>query len=365
MTGLKDLNIFADFHHGDLYHSLHLLFEKRFGCNLYRPIGLEWFYEGYWKIGDPYPNPIDTAQQYLEYFPDDVKNPSNKEHFANRECKNMGEYYSCWQPSQEVNHKAITLTQFKKMEIDIVISSIPAHDVAFAQLIKKYKPNAKHIAQLGNYWGTSPVKNVMYSLHPSTVCFNTDQHVVYYTQEFDLELFKYITPSNVKKITNFVNIMPRPELYKQYKNILNEFEFKSYGISCPEGYVRSLKTIARYMQESMFGWNIKPNILPPGGGHIFNNWLAVGRPMITQLKGELGPYPSMDKVNLSACPLVHGENCIDLNEGTLQENVALIRKLSELSEHKRMCDNVYSTFKRCINFAVDAENVKVFLEGLK
>ena len=43
--------ILADFHHGDLFESHRLVFVDRFGWELCRPIGLEWFQEGYWGFG--------------------------------------------------------------------------------------------------------------------------------------------------------------------------------------------------------------------------------------------------------------------------------------------------------------------------
>ena len=42
------IRILADFHHHALWESLRLVFEERFGWELYRPIGMDWFIEGYW-----------------------------------------------------------------------------------------------------------------------------------------------------------------------------------------------------------------------------------------------------------------------------------------------------------------------------
>ena len=55
------MNVFCDFHHTELYHSIKLLFEDRLGFNLYRPIGMEWQEQGYWKVFD---HPA-TAAQFL------------------------------------------------------------------------------------------------------------------------------------------------------------------------------------------------------------------------------------------------------------------------------------------------------------
>jgi hypothetical protein len=54
-------NVFTDFHHASLLQSFILLFEKRLGGNVFRPIGMEWAEKGFWKI---YDHPA-TREQYL------------------------------------------------------------------------------------------------------------------------------------------------------------------------------------------------------------------------------------------------------------------------------------------------------------
>jgi hypothetical protein len=63
--------IFCDYHHSGLLRSLIMLFEDRFGFDIYRPVSLDWYNEGFWRI---WPS-VDTANQYLsldqEYRPVD------------------------------------------------------------------------------------------------------------------------------------------------------------------------------------------------------------------------------------------------------------------------------------------------------
>ena len=40
--------VFADYHHSGLYRSFELLFEKRLGGTLFKPIGWDWWNQGYW-----------------------------------------------------------------------------------------------------------------------------------------------------------------------------------------------------------------------------------------------------------------------------------------------------------------------------
>ena len=105
--------IFTDLHHGDLFYSLHRLFVERLGWELYRPIGLDWFNAGYWKIAEPYGNAQDTINQYLEI-----------NHAGYHQYKNLnGEHYveddiyHVYDPGHDYYQKAITLEKFKSMKL--------------------------------------------------------------------------------------------------------------------------------------------------------------------------------------------------------------------------------------------------------
>ncbi len=222
------MKVFCDMHHGALFYSLHLLFEKRLGWELYYPIGEDWFTQGYWKIAEPYANDAGTIRQFLS--PEAIGFDQYKSINGDNYYKD-GVYY-CYDPVQDYQRKAITLERFKEMDIDIVISSYQPHDESFARLIREYKPKAKHIAQMGNAYQTTEVRNVMCSTMPYAV--PADKNVVFYHQEFDLNVFCYKPPERVTKITSFVNILPRKEIYELYKTRLTEFDFKAYGESCPD-----------------------------------------------------------------------------------------------------------------------------------
>src|SRR5689334_1196720 len=119
------MKLFVDLHHAGLYASLHYLFENRFGWELYRPIGLDWFTEGYWKIAEPYGNAPDTIGQFLGL--QQVNLPLQVQINKNPELKEEG-LYEIYDTFHDFNHKAITLKKFKEMEFDIVISSFQPHD---------------------------------------------------------------------------------------------------------------------------------------------------------------------------------------------------------------------------------------------
>lgn len=342
------MNVFCDYHHGGLYKSLKLLFEDRLGWNLYRPIGMDWFYTGFWNIADPYPNPIDTASQYLEInnYGFDQYKYLNGTHYIKD-----GVYY-VWDAAEEIHHKGITFDMFKEMQIDIVISSIQAHDTTYAKLIKDFKPQAKHIAQVGNAYQTAEVKNVMCSTAPYPI--PEGKNVVFYHQEFPLNIFKYEKPMGGRNITNFVNLHPREDLYEQYKNALSDYKFKSFGSGCPDGTITGSHDMAAKMAESTFGWHIKPG--GDGFGHVIHNWYACGRPVITN---------GSDYYDKLAGLLLEDEvTCIDLEQGTFEQNIEKIKKWSEPNNHIKLCQNAFNRFKQIVDFDNEEKEIRNFLDRL-
>lgn len=342
------MNIFSDLHHGDLFYSLQLLFEKRLGYNLYRPIGMDWFNHGYWDIGNPYPNPADTAKQYLgidDRTWDPYKNLNADYHIEDG-------IYMVYDPVHNTHQKAITFQKFKDMQIDAVISSYPfGHDETYARLIKDHKPNAKQITQMGNIYQHTEVSNVLCSTLP----YPTDKHVVFYHQEFDLENYYpsiSITPKKI--IRSFVNLLPRSELFNGYSQYLSEFIFESYGAGNANGTISSDKEIANLMRDSMFGWHIKPG--GDGFGHVIHNWYACGKPVITNGSDY------QDK--LAGQLLTHGITCIDLEQGNFEENVQRIKWFSQPDNYMYLALNAKTRFMQVVNYEEEAEKVKEFLSNL-
>ncbi len=342
------MNVLADCHHGGLFYSLQLLFQKRLGWDLYRPIGMDWFTSGYWKIAEPYGNNEDTVKQFLDinnlpWSPDGNLNGGNYE--------KDGIYY-IYDPRFKQHQKAITFEKFKEMDFDFVISSIPAHDICYEEMVKIYKPKAKHIAQMGNIYQTTTVKNVMCSTNPYPV--PSDKNVVFYHQEFDVNVFKYTEPTEFTKINSFVNCLPNSGMYELYKSNLSEFEFKSYGIGCPDGIISGESIIADLMSKSVFGYHIKPG--GDGFGHILHNWYACGRPVIT----NISDYADKLAGNL----LIDGKTCINLESCNFNENINRIRYWSLPEHHKEMCENAYNRFKEVCNFDEEFEKIKIFLSNV-
>lgn len=343
------MKVFADYHHGGLYASLIYLLEDRLGHTLYRPIGMEWFEKGYWKIAEPYGNDPATAQQYLDVnsVPSDGTPPLNQNPVKAEGFRYVNE------SSNNVWHKAITLDQFLDIQPDIIIASIPAHIESFKKLIADYNLKSKLVYHIGNIsWHTQipwdKVDNVMASVKEFPVPEN--KNVVFYRQEFNLDTFASNTSQRSGLITSFVNLLPEKEKFEKLHQAMPNYKFEAYGIGCPQGIVNKVSDLARIMRRSEFGYHNKPH--GDGFGHVIHNWFAVGKPVIVNLKDY--------KDKLAGDLLEDGATCFDLDRG-IEEVAKMIYYMSDL-EYFDMCNAVKDRFAQKVNFESDGEKVKSFLE---
>lgn len=351
------MNVLADFHHHDLYYSLQLLFEKRLGWNLYRPIGVEWHDQGYWT----YAHQADTVKQFLGL--DQTFIPSDGTPALNQIDREENGIYYIRDTVHDSIEKAITLEKFSSMQFDIVIASVPDHFTAFDKLVKERNPNAKLICHFGNIlWNIAdyPYKNIMASIAPQPVPDN--YNVVFYHQEFDLNVYSYQPPKEgekYKSVRSFVNCLPNIftedyKVYNQLKELLPDFEFKSYGGSCDNGSLGVDRQIAREMQTAGFGFHCKTN--GDGYGHVIHNWFAVGKPVITRGSDYVG--------KLAGDLLEDGKTCFDIERHSLEEIADTIKNMSNY-RYKQMCENVRTRFELMVDFDDEFEEIKEFLDKLQ
>ena len=348
------MRIFSDLHHSGLYAAQHYLLENRLGHELYRPIGEEWFTQGYWKIAEPYNNNAGTITQFLgirqDFVPKDGTPPLNNV----KEIQD--DVYYIWDGTHGYHQKAISLNKFLSMDFDIIIASIPAHIDAYSRLIKDHNLKAKLIYHIGNIGWHEHVpfdkaKNIMASVKRFNV--PDSNNVVFYRQEFDLNVFK---PSSLTTqwVTSFVNCLPNPDLWNRLKELMvPDYEFKAFGIDCPDGIWGKIQEIASYMATSKYGFHNKPG--GDGFGHTVHNWMAVGRPVLVNLEDY--------KDKLAGELLVDGETCIDISSMQPHEIAHRLHEISDL-QYQDIRNNVINKFKQTVNFEQDAENVKQFLSKL-
>lgn len=354
------MNIFADFHHSGLAYSLHLLFEKRLNFKLYFPIGLDWFEKGYWNIARPYNDSPETVKQYLCL--DERYEPKDNTPSLNVITNALPTHYEIADISHTYIRRSITFEQFLSMDIDLIIASIPDHYVAYSQLRDIYKPKARVICQMGNMFDNIDdlcregyVKNLM----ASTIRFDLPSFVnsVFYHQEINTSVFNYEEPivNATPQITSFVNVLPKPELFTQYKNALPSARFLAYGASCPDGCIETIQDISRIMGQSTLAYHVKPG--GDGFGHIMYDWAFKGRPIIT----DFNDY--QDK--LASELLEANVTAINITGNNFEKNVSKIREL--LLDHERvlrMGRALHERVTSIVDYQQEAHFIQKFIERL-
>lgn len=341
------MNVFVDLHHGDLFYSLHRLFVERLGFNLYRPIGLDWFNQGFWKIAEPYGNARDTINQYLDinergYIP--YKN-LNGQHYIEDQI------YHVYDPGHAYYQKAITLDRFKSMKFDIIIPSISSHEPSYTQLRNRFQPQAKVIAHLGNAGQRTNIPNVIYSIPYSVPA---SQNAVFVHQELDPNIYFYEEPNlETRNIYSLVNCLPFPHLYNQYRQLMPDFNWKAYGAGSPEGPVDGSRGVAKKIREANIGWQLKPL---GGAGHTAMGWLYSGRPVVTNMSENR-------KSGGEALSLFEpGVTCLDIEAHSPQENCRLIRDIWE--NQLEWGQRARRRFTDIINYNREEQEVRKFLGRL-
>lgn len=347
--------VLVDLHHADLFYSLQLLFEKRLGAEVFRPIGMEWYTEGYWHV---YPH-INVARQYLgmdnSIIHKDVHGqPLDKSAWVNASYTTSGDgIYYVMDVTKDKLNRGITLEAFKETEFDIIISSIPAHIRPFNELIRLYQPRAKHIFQIGNSWTFDPdVRNIMSSASP----FPTTKHAIFYHQEFELDTFHYEPPQGVATVSSFIHYMQEMDIRNRFAAMLPDWTFRSYGAGMPEGNICKTAEIADRMRESDFIWHVKPG--GDGFGYNIHEAYAVGRPVITRMHHYRG--------KLAEQLLTDQETCIDLDRYTEQEVASQLEYYNtNPEEHLALCQRAYDRFGKVVDYDQEFEELKTFMEDLR
>lgn len=346
--------VLADFHHSSLLNSLIMLFEGRLGGQLYRPIGIEWYEAGFWKI---YDHPA-TVQQYLGVgaaTPDGTPNLNDVNTVSNG-------VYHCKDIDSGTTNKAITLQRFLSMPFDIVIASIPEHIEPFKRLCELHPNHPKLIYQIGNAWDASEgkVANVM----ASAVVPNVPEGVnfIEYHQEFDLNVFSKAIGDPTNSIASFVNVFSGQEhlaadweLFQKVEKAMPEWKFSSYGGQCRDGSIGPASELAKAMQSTKFIWHTKNG--GDGYGHIVHNAAAVGRPLIVKTsyyEGKLAEKLMVDEVT-----------CIAIDGLSIDQIKAKIDHFSQPHKYEAMCNAVYNQFKRAVDFDHEELLFREFLNNLK
>lgn len=330
-----------------------MLFEGRMGHMVYRPIGREWYDEGFWKIYD-HPS---TIEQYLGIggaTPDGTPP-------LNDIAGVVGGLYLCNDIDSGKTNRAITLESFKSMPFDIVIASIPQHIEPFRELIRKYKPEAKLIFQVGNSWSVdaNSVKNVMASAIVPNVLPGIN--FVSYHQEFDTKVFRPGGTFQDKDIYSFVNCFNTAEIFKedwelftQMESLMPEWNFRAFGGQCRDGSKNGSNQLAGAMRTCRFAWHTKKN--GDGFGHVLHNLGSIGKPFIIKAEYYRG--------KMAEPFIIDGETCLAIDSLSIEEIKNKIEYFSDNDRYLKLTNNLIRKFKETVDFDKDEEKVKDFLAHL-
>lgn len=349
------MNVFADFHHDALYESLRILFEDRLGYNLFRPIGREWYEQGYWKLGQG-----GTVGQYLDvHLQKDFNrmytdiDPLYSRLNANVKSEDDGlytinyPYYSTPKP-----HKCIALDKFTRMNFDIILSSVPQHIVPFNTLISKYQQGAKHIFQVGNNGWRPTINNVLSSARPLNL--TSYKNSMFYHQEFDTNLFKYYPCSNPRRLSNLMHCMAGENKSKflELETKLG-WDNKMYGGENRDGIITwPISNLLEFIKGSGFIWHYKKE--GDGYGYNLHHSLACGKPIVTRKTFFKG---------MTIEPLLqHGITCIDLDVCNSNEAAALLNNMAD--DYENISKNVCRIFKEQVDFDREFINIQQFINNL-
>lgn len=345
------MKILADYHHHDLWESLALLCD-RFGWEFYRPMGMEWFDEGYWNFERAWHGDA-VAKQYLTPWGSDAGN-----------LRYDGSH-GRWQT-------LIRLVEARDTKFDLVLATVAHNHEGLHRFAREN--GAKFGIQLGNVrfsaadmaedrWDLADL-GLVSAVMPITP---PKPHVIYH-QEFSLEAFRHAPPPRHEpfRISSFVNCFPENrDSYADFTRMATEhpeWDWRVYGAygSVPVdqwacGNIGVCADVGEAMRQSDIAWHAKQ--WSDGYGHVIHNWFAVGRPVF----GFARYYADQ-----LAGPLwVDGVTSVDLGSRSPHEVAGIIAALREDPEqHQVMCEAAARRFREIVNFDEEAGRIRALIESV-
>lgn len=343
------MRLLIDFHHADLYES-HLLIAERFGWEVFRPIGMEWFDEGYWNFEREWHGDA-VAKQYLSPWDGDI--PVGGE-WLREDKTHPGRVF-----------RMVTLEQFRAMEWDAVISSLPSNDVGMWTLAKEV--GAAFGVHIGNEGQQSRWDLAAFGWVSSILPYRPPCPIVTYHQPFSLEDFRHEWPPAVRNsVASFVQCFPENKVpYAEFLDLARQapdlrFQvFGAYGSHPTDefagGNIPTTPYVAAAMRNTRTIWHSKS--WSDGYGHVIHNAFAVGRPVVGRASYYRGKM---------AEPLwVEGETSFDIDRRSQAEVLSLLRRLRDDDEyHRQISLNAAMRFREVVDFDGEAEEIRRLMEAV-
>lgn len=344
------VRVLCDAIHADLWESLRILFEGRFGWELYAPHGMEWHTAGIWNferanLGDA------VARQFLQPHHDDLPFPSG-EAWSRLDTTHPGQA-----------QKRVTLDQARELRPDLIISTLAENDLGWRAFAGEV--GAHFGVQIGNQGQGSAWGAAEFALISSTTPgFTPWMPHVYYHQEFDTaSLFDAETDRALPdRVGTWVQCPTTSAGYDRFRALAARtgLDWRWYG-HCGDadeyhgGNMPSTPEVAARMHEARIAWHWKE--WSDGYGHVIHNLAAIGRPLLV----TAGYYA--DK--LAGPLLVEGVTSWDIRRHTDDELVRIISRLVSDDDHwRRVCEDMAARFREVVSFDAEADAIRAMLDGV-
>ena len=342
------MNVLIDFAHADLWESLVLLLEDRFGWTLYRPIGMDWYEQDIWRferaLGDQ------VARQFLQTYPDDVA----MDGYSTRlDATHPGRSF-----------RLVTTEQARDLRPDIVIACLAENETGLHRFASEV--GATYGIQIGNQgadnqWGLASF--VLASVTtPQLGGGKPWVPHVFYHQEFSLSDFRFEYPPSSAMIATCVQCFAGTPDYARFTRLagMSGLDFRWFG-HCGEpdafwgGNAKTTVEVAEQMRATRTAFHVKR--WSDGYGHVVHNWFAVGRPVV----GSSSYYA--DKL---AAPLfIEGETSFDLDKLNDDEAVRLFQRLSTDDDfHQWISTQAAERFREVVDFDAEAAAIRTMFDGV-
>lgn len=341
------MRILADRHHAGLLYSLQLLFEDRFGMELYVPVGHDWWDEGYWRFGEVFGDDR-LAQQYLNPNPPWQSDPLCME--------GVGAWFTHDVEFPDRVVRGCTLDQFRAHRFDYVLASVQENQTGFHRLAEE--AGAKYVLQVGNRaqqvsWGLDPLALV------SSEAQIRGRGVAYHQEYAKDTTFRFgdpdsgASPNVVRSFVNCFDRMPTEyALYQRFRAAAPDLMYFEHGHDGKNGLVQPTSTIAEVMRASGWGYHDKPQ--GDGFGHVIHYWASVGRPLI----GHASYYDGL----MPGVLWDDGVTAISLDHRSPEEAAALVQEISgDRRRYEAMCFAIRERVDQAVDFNREAAEIAALL----
>jgi hypothetical protein len=323
--------VLADWHHPGLYESLAMLFEDRFGWQLFSPVGMDWADQGYWRF---------THEKWKAA---DYLNAGNSSQLDGWSQQPQPEY-------PERMRKMVTLAEADALQPDVVVATVPAHDHSFRKLADRY--GARYVYQMGN--AKQPMSRHA-DLILASVQVPSRSGVIRYHQEFSQALFRRQPISAPQpNVSSFMLRLESASCAHDWLSSAPGIEWHAWGGEDPRAatYLSPMACIAEKMTEAGFIWHDKR--IGDGYGHVLHNAAALGRPLI----GHSSHY----RYKLGAPYWANLRTCIDLDVHAPDQALRLVRQISKDPDwHEELAAGIRAVFDEQVDFDAEAAQIRAAL----